>query len=409
MNATLTLDSEVWATAKTGMIGHVFLGDFDSMGYLSAACRSTIERSGSTVFHKRARFVKVCATCATAFVNAVRDAQSAAAKDPATEVAVAACARRTGRTVPVAEEGPCCEHATMYHGARGCSECGCTAPRSSMSAHGGAAPAEVDPAAAAEEAAEVAADRIVSREYPNATAYEPVHGRSGALLGFTFRANKRFGWVTLAGTYSRGLEPYRSTAAELVGYAAQDEGARAAREEAPAEETAPAPRRTLTPGMHVTTTRGPGVIGDRAGVIPEGQTGAGMSWVTVELDPVPGRSRGGTAHVFTDDITVDPGPEGDVQYVPTLTNDQFLFLHHLAQGVQINDAGARVGLADHAIPGYLRTVEAAVGARTAWEAVAKCAARMAYARAYAVAASHDADGEVARVLADLARETNIRI
>lgn len=39
-------------------------------------------------------------------------------------------------------DGPCCEHASMYHGARGCDECACSVPRSAMAAHGGAVPAE---------------------------------------------------------------------------------------------------------------------------------------------------------------------------------------------------------------------------------------------------------------------------
>lgn len=41
-----------------------------------------------------------------------------------------------------AQDGPCCEHASMYHGARGCDECACSVPRAAMAAHGGGAPAE---------------------------------------------------------------------------------------------------------------------------------------------------------------------------------------------------------------------------------------------------------------------------
>lgn len=45
-----------------------------------------------------------------------------------------------------AQDAPCCEHASMYHGARGCDECACSLPRAAMAAHGGAAPQEPTPA-----------------------------------------------------------------------------------------------------------------------------------------------------------------------------------------------------------------------------------------------------------------------
>lgn len=41
-------------------------------------------------------------------------------------------------------ETPCCEHATMYHGARGCDTCACAAPRETLKAHQGQAAALAD-------------------------------------------------------------------------------------------------------------------------------------------------------------------------------------------------------------------------------------------------------------------------
>lgn len=56
----------------------------------------------------------------------------------------------------------------------------------------------------------------VTREYPSATEFLPEKGKDGEVAGFTFRYGRRYGWVTLAGMYARGLETYRSTAAELI-------------------------------------------------------------------------------------------------------------------------------------------------------------------------------------------------
>lgn len=69
----------------------------------------------------------------------------------------------------------------------------------------------------------------VEREYPNAREFEPERLLDGTLIGFTFLANRQFGWVTLAGTYARGLEPYRSSAGEILPYAVEDEARRAQR------------------------------------------------------------------------------------------------------------------------------------------------------------------------------------
>lgn len=65
----------------------------------------------------------------------------------------------------------------------------------------------------------------VRRSYPNAAEFEPSHDDvTGQLLGYTFRESpstmSNYGWITLAGEYSRGLESYRSYAATTLAYAA---------------------------------------------------------------------------------------------------------------------------------------------------------------------------------------------
>lgn len=70
----------------------------------------------------------------------------------------------------------------------------------------------------------------VAREWPGAQSFKPEWAEDGrTLIGFTFLFSRRYGWVTLAGTYARGLEPYRSVAAELLPIAVEQEERDAAR------------------------------------------------------------------------------------------------------------------------------------------------------------------------------------
>lgn len=72
--------------------------------------------------------------------------------------------------------------------------------------------------------APVALIAMVRRSYPNATQFEPSHDAvTGELLGYTFRESPSmrdfYGWVTLAGEYSWGLEGHRAGAATILTYA----------------------------------------------------------------------------------------------------------------------------------------------------------------------------------------------
>jgi len=78
------------------------------------------------------------------------------------------------------------------------------------------------------------ATRCVSGTWPNATDFQPHQREGGHFAGYTFRAghlhSARYGWITAAGTYAKGLESYRSTAANVLLFADQDD--RDAREDA---------------------------------------------------------------------------------------------------------------------------------------------------------------------------------
>lgn len=65
---------------------------------------------------------------------------------------------------------------------------------------------------------------MVRRSYPNATQFELSYDAvTGELLGYTFRESPSmrdfYGWVTLAGEYSWGLEGHRAGAAIILTYA----------------------------------------------------------------------------------------------------------------------------------------------------------------------------------------------
>lgn len=74
------------------------------------------------------------------------------------------------------------------------------------------------PAAATMTPADAA--QAVAGQYPNARGFQPEHDADGVFLGYTFQVGQlhgaRYGWITGAGTYGRGLEPYRSEAAALL-------------------------------------------------------------------------------------------------------------------------------------------------------------------------------------------------
>lgn len=197
-------NTAAWATTATGNLFHLFAeGRFTgaacrgNLRYTIGATLQTeadLKRRLSTVQAKAAG-LEMCTRCATAFANIVeRDAEREQKEATAhfTEVPAPGTrvltprgpgevAETTGvvreghpnaglvwaevwldptakiswrmrtriflvemrpESAATAQDGPCCEHASMYHGARGCDECACSVPRAAMAAHGGGAPAE---------------------------------------------------------------------------------------------------------------------------------------------------------------------------------------------------------------------------------------------------------------------------
>jgi hypothetical protein len=105
---------------------------------------------------------------------------------------------------------------------------GCTVPLyRALQAQGKIPAAQPEPAEATapkeEEFTEHQARAIVEREYPSASGFKPYRGQGGKLLGYTFQVGQlhsaRYGWITPAGRYSKGLEAYRSTAADMLVHA----------------------------------------------------------------------------------------------------------------------------------------------------------------------------------------------
>ncbi|MFK0154210.1 hypothetical protein ACIQVK_19320 [Streptomyces sp. NPDC090493] len=69
----------------------------------------------------------------------------------------------------------------------------------------------------------------VAGTYPHAEAFQADRTEHGRLTGYTFQAGRRhsarYGWITVAGTYSQALEDYRSQAAAMLPMAVGDEQA----------------------------------------------------------------------------------------------------------------------------------------------------------------------------------------
>lgn len=67
----------------------------------------------------------------------------------------------------------------------------------------------------------------VTTTWPDAQDFQPSHDEQGRFLGYTFASTAapgpRFGWVTNAGSYSKGLEPNRSAAARMLPAAVLDD------------------------------------------------------------------------------------------------------------------------------------------------------------------------------------------
>lgn len=121
-------NSKIWATTNTGMKSHAFP---DKSG--SALCRKNIKareydvsnNDFASLSHIREMFPAsdVCTTCESRFLSheAFLESEHVAALRANEEF--------DAKAAPVA----CCDHAPMYHGARGCDQCGCATPRNTDS------------------------------------------------------------------------------------------------------------------------------------------------------------------------------------------------------------------------------------------------------------------------------------
>ncbi|MFB7341259.1 hypothetical protein ACFCZ6_14475 [Streptomyces hydrogenans] len=127
-------------------------------------------------------------------------------------------------------ETPCCEHATMYHGGRGCDLCDCSIPRAALRAHGGIFPAPVK-----EPVAPVTTEEPVEDVEPELERCEPVMGgKVHTLFAGTLHDGReappwplcRTGASTNRGTrYRKTTAPLSCTA--CLGYQERREAARA--------------------------------------------------------------------------------------------------------------------------------------------------------------------------------------
>jgi hypothetical protein len=68
---------------------------------------------------------------------------------------------------------------------------------------------------------------LVERLHGQADEFETLQGEGGRFLGWTFRCGRlrstRYGWITARGTVAQALEPYRSTAGDVLVYADRDD------------------------------------------------------------------------------------------------------------------------------------------------------------------------------------------
>ena len=119
-------NSKIWNWTQSGYTFHAF-----GEGGV-ALCRSNIrtsvtphrDRDAAQDMTRRTPGVKMCANCESKYSEAIVYAETVAAgrdRDHAEAMEMNAAFD--------AQQTPCCEHAPMYHGARGCDECACKAPR----------------------------------------------------------------------------------------------------------------------------------------------------------------------------------------------------------------------------------------------------------------------------------------
>lgn len=119
----MDIETKSWNYLGTGTRVHFFLNG-------QALCRSSYTKAPSVGDMDYCEAVqrtlgipgtRVCPTCEKKFNEGIERLENS--MQPSTG---------EGDYLPPAETAPvetCCEHAPMYHGARGCDECGCTNPR----------------------------------------------------------------------------------------------------------------------------------------------------------------------------------------------------------------------------------------------------------------------------------------
>lgn len=124
----------MWATTRTGLKIHAFEGKV-------AKCHSGIKQdgNGSDTYRDVCAWVtenpklSLCGKC-----EALALMEEQARKSLVDQAHAEALEMNEAIGAKIAD-APCCEHASMYHGAKGCGECSCTTARADMTAHQGTA------------------------------------------------------------------------------------------------------------------------------------------------------------------------------------------------------------------------------------------------------------------------------
>lgn len=119
----MNVNDRIWNTTRTGTKVHAFQDG-------TAVCRTNIRDSGkrpSVTYTDARRWVadspglSFCLDCAYRVDFLIKESKKESA-----------CVHQAHA------DAPCCEHASMHHGAKGCDECSCTTARSDTTAHQGA-------------------------------------------------------------------------------------------------------------------------------------------------------------------------------------------------------------------------------------------------------------------------------
>lgn len=145
----MDIESKIWTWTNVGTKKHAFVDGV-------ALCRKNITRNPESVAlhgmdYCTAKGASICTGCDRKFNAAIEreeayQARLAASMQPSTGEGDYLPPADGYTSFPDTEnpapstktaDAPCCEHASMYHGAKGCDECSCTTARADMTAHQG--------------------------------------------------------------------------------------------------------------------------------------------------------------------------------------------------------------------------------------------------------------------------------